>query len=38
MLSRIADSLYWLNRYIERSDTVLRLVYVHYILSLDRSV
>ena len=37
MLSRIADSLFWLNRYIERSDTVLRLVYVHYILSLDRS-
>ena len=37
MLSRIADSLFWLNRYIERSDSILRLVYVHYILSLDRS-
>lgn len=37
MLSRIADSLFWLNRYIERSDTLLRVVYVHYILSLDRS-
>ena len=37
MLSRIADSLFWLNRYIERSDSILRVVYVHYILSLDRS-
>src|SRR6266542_1216863 len=37
MLSRIADSLFWLNRYIERSDILLRLVYVHYILSLDKS-
>ncbi len=37
MLSRIADSLFWLNRYAERSDVVIRLVYVHYILSLDRS-
>jgi uncharacterized alpha-E superfamily protein len=37
MLSRIADSLFWLNRYIERSDVLLRLVYVHYILSLDKS-
>jgi uncharacterized alpha-E superfamily protein len=38
MLSRIADSLFWLNRYTERSDSMLRLVYVHYILSLDRSL
>ncbi|MGB8194517.1 MAG: alpha-E domain-containing protein [Chitinophagaceae bacterium] len=38
MLSRIADSLFWLNRYTERSDSLLRLVYVHYILSLDRSL
>jgi len=37
MLSRIADSLFWLNRYIERSDILLRMVYVHYILSLDKS-
>ena len=37
MLSRIADSLFWLNRYIERSDTLLRMIYVHYILSLDKS-
>lgn len=38
MLSRIADSLFWLNRYTERSDSLLRLVYVHYILSLDRAL
>lgn len=37
MLSRIADSLFWLNRYLERSDCLVRLVYVHYILSMDRS-
>jgi uncharacterized alpha-E superfamily protein len=37
MLSRIADSLFWLNRYMERSDVILRLVYVHYILSLDNT-
>lgn len=37
MLSRIADSLFWLNRYLERSDSLVRLVYVHYILSMDRS-
>lgn len=38
MLSRIADSLFWLNRYTERSDSLLRHVYVHYILSLDRAL
>lgn len=38
MLSRIADSLFWLNRYIERSDGILRLVHVHYSLSLDKDV
>ena len=38
MLSRIADSLFWLNRYTERSDGLLRHVYVHYILSLDRAL
>jgi uncharacterized alpha-E superfamily protein len=38
MLSRIADSLFWLNRYTERADSLLRVMYVHYILSLDRSV
>src|SRR3979411_1711937 len=38
MLSRIADSLFWLNRYTERSDSLLRQTHVHYILSLDRSL
>jgi len=38
MLSRIADSLFWINRYMERTDGILRLVYVHYSLSLDKDV
>lgn len=36
MLSRIADSLFWLNRYMERTDGLLRLTYVNYIMSLDK--
>ncbi len=35
MLSRIADSLFWLNRYMERTQSVLRVVRSHYIISLD---
>jgi uncharacterized alpha-E superfamily protein len=38
MLSRIADSLFWLNRYMERSDGMLRLAGIHYIFSLDKDV
>ncbi|CAN5578373.1 alpha-E domain-containing protein [soil metagenome] len=38
MLSRIADSLYWLNRYLERADGLLRVTYTNYILSLDKGV
>src|SRR5689334_14475292 len=38
MLSRIADSLFWLNRYMERTDSLVRLIYVHYILSLDKGI
>lgn len=38
MLSRIADSLFWMNRYMERSDGILRLIYIHYSLSLDKDV
>ncbi len=38
MLSRIADSLFWLNRYMERTDSLSRLLTVHYILSLDKGV
>lgn len=38
MLSRIADSLFWLNRYMERADGLLRVVSTHYILSFDKDV
>ena len=38
MLSRIADSLFWLNRYMERADGLLRVTTTHYILSLDKDV
>jgi uncharacterized alpha-E superfamily protein len=36
MLSRIADSLFWLNRYMERVDGMLRLLKTSYILSFDK--
>ena len=36
MLSRIADSLYWLHRYMERADGMLRLMHTSYILSFDK--
>ncbi|MGZ8552961.1 MAG: alpha-E domain-containing protein [Chitinophagaceae bacterium] len=35
MLSRIADSLFWLNRYMERNDCLLRVIRTNYILSFD---
>ena len=38
MLSRIADSLFWLNRYMERSEGLLRVLHTNYILSFDRSL
>src|SRR5215216_4375042 len=38
MLSRIADSLYWLNRYMERMDGMLRVISIHSSLSLDTDV
>jgi uncharacterized alpha-E superfamily protein len=38
MLSRIADSLFWLNRYMERADGLLRIMRAHYILSLDKGI
>ncbi len=37
MLSRIADSMYWLNRYLERSESILRTMHTSYVLSLDKS-
>jgi uncharacterized alpha-E superfamily protein len=36
MLSRIADSLYWMNRYMERADGLLRSTASHYILGMDK--
>lgn len=36
MLSRIADSMYWLNRYVERSEGLLRMLHTSYVLSLDK--
>ncbi len=40
MLSRVADSLYWLNRYLERAENTARLTSVYYdlILELDGSM
>ncbi len=35
MLSRIADSLFWLNRYMERTDGILRSLRYFYILGFD---
>ncbi len=35
MLSRIADSLFWLSRYMERNDCLARAIRTNYILSFD---
>ncbi len=35
MLSRVAESLYWLGRYIERAENVARIIDVNYTLMLD---
>ncbi|MEI7728850.1 MAG: alpha-E domain-containing protein [Verrucomicrobiota bacterium] len=35
MLSRVADSLYWMNRYVERAESVARFVDVNLNLMLD---
>ncbi len=35
MLSRVAESIYWMNRYIERADNVARFVLVNLHLMLD---
>lgn len=37
MLSRIADSLFWLSRYMERSDCLMRVIRTNYILAFDAS-
>ncbi|MBC7651447.1 MAG: alpha-E domain-containing protein [Deinococcales bacterium] len=38
MLSRIADSLFWTNRYMERADGLLRCTMTNYILMFDKNV
>lgn len=38
MLSRVADSIYWLNRYVERAENIARFVDVNLNLLLDASV
>ncbi len=35
MLSRIAESLYWIGRYVERAEDTARIVDVHLSLLLD---
>jgi uncharacterized alpha-E superfamily protein len=37
MLSRVADNLYWMSRYLERAEHAARLVDVYLNLSLDQS-
>ena len=37
MLSRVADNLYWMSRYLERAEHTARLVDVHLDLALDQS-
>ena len=37
MLSRVADSLYWMSRYVERAENVARFIDVNTWLSLDLS-
>lgn len=38
MLSRIADNLFWLNRYMERTDGLVRTLRNFYILSFERDL
>ncbi len=37
MLSRIADSLFWMTRYVERTDGILRMLKINFITSLDQT-
>lgn len=38
MLSRVADGMFWLNRYMERADGMLLTLKSYYILSLDKEM
>ena len=35
LLSRVAESLYWINRYLERAENISRFVEVSEAMSLD---
>src|SRR4051812_20382320 len=35
MLSRVADNLYWMSRYMERTDGILRMLKINYASSQD---
>src|SRR4051794_39645114 len=35
MLSRVAESIYWMGRYVERAENVARFVHVNFQLMLD---
>ena len=37
MLSRVAENLYWISRYVERAENVCRLLDVGFHLELDAS-
>ena len=38
MLSRVADSLYWINRYLERAENISRFLEVSEAMALDLSL
>ena len=38
MLSRIADALFWTNRYMERAENLVRYTMVNYVLILDKGL
>ena len=38
MLSRVADSLYWMSRYMERSDGIIRMLKVNYASSQESAM
>ena len=38
MLSRVADSIYWMNRYVERAENIARFIDVNLTLLLDSPI
>ncbi len=36
MLSRVAENLYWLGRYIERAENAARMAHVEYLAAIER--